>query len=125
MIGKKQAMAAHSVIGFDGVRVPFSQTFEAEALGCKVKPSRNLKGEEGIPGIQPDPPYKIDDAPVFPDDFLSRGKIPELIKAVQILKEGIAGSELVTVKGVGHSPQEEAPDVFNESLLRFLNRIKW
>ncbi len=95
----KQAMAAHSVIGFDGVRIPFSQTFEAEALGCKVKPSRNLKGEEGIPGIQPDPPYKIDDTPVFPDDFLSRGKLPELIKAVQILKEEL-GDDVLVVGGI-------------------------
>jgi len=46
-------------------------------------------------------------------------------EAVQILKRGIADSELVTVKGVGHSPHEEAPDVFNEALLKFLNRIGW
>ena len=44
-------------------------------------------------------------------------------EAVQILKGGIANSELVTVKGAGHSPQEEAPDAFNEALLKFLNRI--
>lgn len=62
-------------------------------------------------------------------------KVPTLIywgdedtpftKAVQTLKDGIAGSELVTVKGAGHNPHEEAPDVFNEALLKFLNRIKW
>ena len=45
--------------------------------------------------------------------------------AVQTLKEGIAESELVTVKGVGHSPQEEAPEFFNEVLLKFLGRINW
>ena len=45
--------------------------------------------------------------------------------AVQILKEEIANSELVTVKDVGHSPHEEAPEVFNEALLKFLNRINW
>lgn len=66
---------------------------------------------------------------------ISEIKVPTLIywgdedlpffNAVQILKEGIAGSELVTVNGVGHSPHEEAPDVFNEALLRFLNRITW
>ncbi len=31
----KQALAAYSVLGFDAVRVPFCQTFEAEALGCE------------------------------------------------------------------------------------------
>jgi len=66
---------------------------------------------------------------------LSEIKVPTLIcwgeedagftEAVQILRRGIANSELVTVKGVGHSPHEEAPDVFNEALLKFLNRINW
>ena len=66
---------------------------------------------------------------------LSEIKVPALIywgeedlgftEAVQVLKEGIANSELVTFKGVGHNPHEEAPDVFNEALLNFLDRIKW
>ncbi|MGD8834255.1 MAG: uroporphyrinogen decarboxylase family protein, partial [Desulfobacteraceae bacterium] len=30
----KQALAAYTVLGFDAVRVPFCQTFEAVALGC-------------------------------------------------------------------------------------------
>lgn len=46
-------------------------------------------------------------------------------EAVQVLKKGIANSELVTVGGVGHSPHEEAPDDFNEALLKFLGRIAW
>ncbi len=66
---------------------------------------------------------------------LSEIKVPTLIywgdedlpftEAVQTLKRGIAGSELVTVKGVGHSPHEEAPDFFDETLLKFLGRISW
>ncbi|RJP66720.1 MAG: alpha/beta hydrolase [Candidatus Abyssobacteria bacterium SURF_17] len=47
------------------------------------------------------------------------------IRASQILKEGIRGSELITVQGVGHSPHEEAPQVFNEAFLRFLSKIIW
>ncbi len=46
-------------------------------------------------------------------------------EAVQVLIEGIADSELVTFKGVGHNPHEEAPDAFNEALLKFLDRITW
>ena len=69
----KQALAAHSVLGFDAVRVPFSQTFEAEALGCKIKSGLAAEGIEGIPGIDHPPPYKLDDSIDFPDDFLSRG----------------------------------------------------
>lgn len=91
----KQALAAYSMVGFDAVRVPFCQTFEAEALGCKIKPG----GTEGIPGIEHPPPYKLDDTPEFPSDFLSRGRIPELLKAVQILKKEV-GDEALVVAGI-------------------------
>ena len=43
----------------------------------------------------------------------------------RIMKEGIDNSELVTISGAGHNPHEEAPDAFNEALLKFLTRIKW
>ncbi len=66
---------------------------------------------------------------------LSEIKVPTLIfrgeedlafvEATQTLKKGIADSELVVVKGAGHSPHEEAPDAFNETLLKFLSRISW
>lgn len=46
-------------------------------------------------------------------------------EAVQALKAGIAGSELVTIKGMGHSRHEDAAEVFNEVLLKFLKRVKW
>ena len=66
---------------------------------------------------------------------LSEIKMPTLIywgdedevmaDGVQTLKKGIANSELITVKGVGHSPQYESPNFFNEKLLEFLGRIDW
>jgi [methyl-Co(III) methanol-specific corrinoid protein]:coenzyme M methyltransferase len=95
----KQALAAYQYLGFDAVRVPFCQTFEAVALGCKYKVARSLEGGEGIPGIDHPPPYKLDDTPVFPDDFLTRGNIPELLKAVRILKETV-GDEVPVVAGI-------------------------
>jgi len=92
----KQALAAYTILGFDAVRVPFCQTFEAEALGCKVKSG----GTKGIPGIDHPPTvYTLDDTPVFPDDFLSRGRIPELLKAVKILKKEV-GDEVAIVAGI-------------------------
>ncbi len=91
----KQALAAHQVLGFDAVRVPFCQTFEAEALGCILKPG----GTDGIPGIDPPPPYTIDDTPVLPDDFLNRGRIPELLKAVGILKKKV-GDAVPIIGGI-------------------------
>ncbi len=96
----KQAMANYTVLGFDAVRVPFSQTFEAEALGCQIKSgSGGVDGIEGIPGIEPTPPYTLDDVPVFPDEFLSRGKIPELLKAVRILRKEL-GNDVLIVGGI-------------------------
>lgn len=95
----KIALAAHTVVGFDAVRVPFCQTFEAHALGCKIKPGKAPGGLEGIPGINHPPPFKLDDTPEFPDDFLSRGNIPELLKAVRILKKEL-GDEVPVVAGI-------------------------
>lgn len=94
----KQALVAYTVLGFDAVRVPFCQTFEAVALGCIRKPGK-VRDIEGIPGIEHPPPYKLDDTPEFPDDFLSRGYIPELIKAVEILKKEV-GDEVPIVGGI-------------------------
>lgn len=47
------------------------------------------------------------------------------IKASQTMKDNIPSSELVMIPGVGHSPHEEAPDLFNKALLEFLPKIKW
>jgi [methyl-Co(III) methanol-specific corrinoid protein]:coenzyme M methyltransferase len=94
----KQALAAYTELGFDAVRVPFCQTFEAVALGCKWKPGK-IRDVEGIPGIDHPPPYKIDDTPEYPDDFLSRGNIPALIKAVEVLKKEV-GDDVPIVAGI-------------------------
>ena len=93
------ALASHTILGFDAVRVPFCQTFEARALGCKIKPGKGPGGIEGIPGIDHPPPFKLDDTPEFPDDFLSRGLIPELLKAVRILKKEL-GDKVPVVAGI-------------------------
>jgi [methyl-Co(III) methanol-specific corrinoid protein]:coenzyme M methyltransferase len=94
----KQALAAYSVLGFDAVRVPFCQTFEAVALGCIRKPGK-VRELEGVPGIEHPPPYKLDDSPEFPQDFLAKGYIPELIKAVEILKKEV-DDEVPIVAGI-------------------------
>jgi [methyl-Co(III) methanol-specific corrinoid protein]:coenzyme M methyltransferase len=91
----KLALAAYSILGFDAVRAPFCQTFEAEALGCKVKRG----GKENIPGIDHPPPYKLDDVPTFPDDFLQRGRIPQLIEAIRIMKQEV-GDKVAIIGGI-------------------------
>jgi pimeloyl-ACP methyl ester carboxylesterase len=42
-------------------------------------------------------------------------------RASKILEAGIAGSRLISVPDVGHSPHEEAPEIFNKALLEFLS----
>ncbi|MBW2091906.1 MAG: alpha/beta hydrolase [Deltaproteobacteria bacterium] len=42
-----------------------------------------------------------------------------------VLKESISGAELITVPGVGHNPHEEAPEIFNEALMNFLDKVAW
>jgi [methyl-Co(III) methanol/glycine betaine-specific corrinoid protein]:coenzyme M methyltransferase len=91
----KQALAAHTMLGFDAVRVPFCQTFEAEALGCTLKPG----GTQGITGIDHPPPYLLDDVPQLPENFLSLGRIPELLKAIGILKSEL-GDEVPIIGGI-------------------------
>ena len=43
--------------------------------------------------------------------------------AVKTLEQKIPGAVLTTVKGVGHSPHQDAPDIFNKELLKFLRRV--
>ncbi|MCP4754991.1 MAG: alpha/beta fold hydrolase [Proteobacteria bacterium] len=47
------------------------------------------------------------------------------VRSSQVMKDGIAGSKLVVVPGVGHNPHEEAPDLFNKDFLDFLPTISW
>jgi [methyl-Co(III) methanol-specific corrinoid protein]:coenzyme M methyltransferase len=95
----KLALASHTVIGFDAVRVPFCQTFEARALGAKIKPGKLPGNMQGIPGIDHPPAFKLDDTPIFPDNFLSLGHIPELLKAVRILKKEV-GDKVPLIAGI-------------------------
>lgn len=93
---KMAALAAggYTMLGLDAVRVPYCQTFEAEALGAALKDG----GKENLPSIDIHP-YKIGDEPVLPENFLELGRLPELIKAVKILKETL-GDKVVVMGGI-------------------------
>lgn len=98
---KAEAMAtlaagAHTILGFDAVRVPYCQTFESEALGSTVK----YAGREGVPRIDQHA-YHLGDEPSYPEDFLERGRIPELIGAIRLLKERLGDEVLVMGNVVG------------------------
>jgi len=88
----KMARGAYEIFGFDAVRLPFCQTFEAEALGCEVIYKGFIpRNGEAI--------YQIDDSPQFPEDFLKRGRIPNLLEAIELLKREV-GREVLVLGGV-------------------------
>lgn len=92
----KLAAGAATVLGFDAVRVPYCQTIEAEALGCTVK----YAGREGIPRIDLHA-YHLDDPISYPADFLSKGRIPEVLKAITLLKAELGDDVAVMGNVVG------------------------
>ena len=86
------ALGAYKILGFDAVRLPFCQTIEAEALGCQVNYRDFMPRTDGSL-------YQLNEIPRFPDDFLSRGRIPELLRAVTLLKREV-GEEALLLGGV-------------------------
>lgn len=88
------AIGAHTILDFDAVRVPFCQTIEEEALGCGVL----IGDEKNLPSIASHP-YDIAMTPHFPEDYLTRGRIPVLCKALKKVKEEV-GNEVAVIGGV-------------------------
>lgn len=88
------AIGAHTILDFDAVRVPFCQTIEEEALGCGVL----IGDEKNLPSIAVHP-YKIGMMPHFPEDFLSRGRVPMLRQAVKKVKAEV-GDQVAVIGGV-------------------------
>jgi [methyl-Co(III) methanol-specific corrinoid protein]:coenzyme M methyltransferase len=88
------AAAAYTEIGFDAVRVPFCQTIEAEIFGSVLRQG----GKENVPSVLHHR-YKFGEKPDFPEDFLKKGRIPQVLEAVRILKDTI-GDKAAVVGGI-------------------------
>ena len=92
------AIGAYSILGFDAVKVPFCQTIEQEALGCKV----HMGDDQNLPSIA-EHPYDLSaepvQDPVFPQDFLTRSRVPVLIEAVKIVKKEV-GDKVAVIGGI-------------------------
>ncbi len=84
----RMALGALDLLDFDAVRLPFCQTIEAEALGCEVSYNDFIPNNDK-------PLYSLDASPQYPEDFLRRGRIPELLEAIRILKRQADGKALV------------------------------
>ncbi len=77
------ASTACTILGFEAVGVPFCQTVEAEVFGIEVDWG---KKRTTIPTIS----YKGDVAPEgidVPERFLEKGRVPVVLRAVEILAE--------------------------------------
>ncbi len=78
------AAAAGDMLGFDGNGVPFCLTVEAEILGAKV----DLGNGNTLPRISAYPdlsPREL--AESVPPTPLNRGRIPQVVRAVELLKK--------------------------------------
>lgn len=92
----KLAMAAHKFAGIESVRVPFHNDYEAEAMGCVLggwsKNSQPLKVEYTIKTTE-----DIDELEA--PDPLKDGKMPVVLRAVDILSEAV-GNELPVIAAI-------------------------
>ncbi len=88
----KLALGAADILGWDAVRVPFCQTIEEEALGCSLKPG----DDKNLPSIA-EHAFNPKDTPnpTFPEDFMQRGRVQMLIKAVELTKKAVGDSRAI------------------------------
>jgi [methyl-Co(III) methylamine-specific corrinoid protein]:coenzyme M methyltransferase len=77
------AEAAHTVIGFEAVRVPFDITAEAEFFGCDIKAGT----KEQQPSVVGHIVKSIDDVEKLKDYDLNHGRIGVVCDAIKILAE--------------------------------------
>ncbi len=72
----------YELAGLECARIPFDLTIEADAMGCRV----DMGTEDRTPQVTKSPFDKSSDIKV-PDDFLDRGRIKVVLKAIEILKK--------------------------------------
>lgn len=91
------ASAAWEEVGLEGVGVPFCQTVEAEIFGVEVNwrkkktdlPESPFKGLSTPEGIE------------VPENFLERGRIPTVLKSIEILSQEYGGEVPVLGRVIG------------------------
>jgi [methyl-Co(III) methanol-specific corrinoid protein]:coenzyme M methyltransferase len=80
------AYAAHSVVGFESVRVPFCLTVEAEIMGAKV----DLGKMDRTPMVKGHP-FSLGDEIEIPDNVEEMGRAPVTIESIDILRKMTRG----------------------------------
>jgi [methyl-Co(III) methanol-specific corrinoid protein]:coenzyme M methyltransferase len=110
------ARAAHDIIGFEGIRVPYCLTVLLEALGCEVTDGTKTR-QPSIKGH----PYKKESENIpseVPDDLLERGRIPVVLESLRMLKS--EGDGTVPIIAGAEGPITVASD-----LLEVTTFMKW
>jgi [methyl-Co(III) methanol-specific corrinoid protein]:coenzyme M methyltransferase len=74
------AESAHTLAGFEGIRLPFDLCIEAEALGCGIKPP----GRDNPPSVVR-PAFENFDSLTIPPDIFSRGRFGSVFEAASRL----------------------------------------
>ncbi len=90
----KLGSSLYELAGLECARVPFCLSVEAEAMGAQV----DLGGKERTPEISNSPFNTADDIEV-PSNFLDNGRIPTVLKSIEILKEKY-GETLPIIVGI-------------------------
>lgn len=80
------AYAAHSVVGFESVRVPFCLTVEAEIMGARV----DLGKMDRTPMVKGNP-FSLGDEIEIPDNVEELGRAPVTIESIAILRKMTGG----------------------------------
>ncbi|MDR2831091.1 MAG: MtaA/CmuA family methyltransferase [Methanobrevibacter sp.] len=78
----KLGSSLYDLAGLECARLPFCVTVEAEAIGAQV----DLGGKDKPPQVSSSPFSNNNDIDI-PSDFLDKGRIPTVLKAIEILKE--------------------------------------
>ena len=78
----KLGVSLHEQVGLECARIPFDLTAEAEAFGCEV----DLGDMENTPTLRSNAPIDDTDDLEVPDDFVNNGRLPVILKSIEILK---------------------------------------
>ena len=94
----KLAAAAYEIAGLETAKVPFDQAVEAEALGCTI----HMPGtKDTFPAVKATPFKERLEQIEKPSDFLERGRVPVVVKAVKMLSLNVGDKLPVMAAIVG------------------------
>ncbi|RNI12446.1 MtaA/CmuA family methyltransferase [Methanohalophilus sp. RSK] len=108
------AKSAHNDAEFDAVRVPYDIAIVSEVMGCEIDPGNKASQ----PSIKTHPFSESMDSLSLPKNLLEKGRIPVLLKAIEILKEEV-GDEVAVIAGC------EGPTTLASNLSNVNSFMRW